>query len=99
MGLGEGLGIEAADMGAALHRAPYKPGSLQRLDVLRGAGKGHFEGGGELADAALAFGKSLQNCPPRRIGKGMKHSVEGCGLLLNHVVEYMLISFDSNRLV
>ena len=90
MGLGERLRFEAADMGATFHPAPDKPGLLQRLDVFRRPGKGHSERRGQLADAALALGKSLEDRPPRRIGEGMKHGVEACSLLFNHVVEYRL---------
>jgi len=73
-------------MYAAFDPAPHQPGFLQRFDVLGGPGEGHVEGGGELADTALTSGEALENGPPGGIRQRVKHGVQMCALLFNHMV-------------
>ena len=73
-------------MRATAHRAADKAGGFQRLHMLGSAGEAHLEGGGKLADAALATGEGVQHASPGRIGEGVEDGVEG--LLFNHKVEY-----------
>lgn len=89
MGLGETLGFQLAHMSPSLNSPPDESGLLQCFDVLGGRGEGHAKGIGQLSDAALGKGQAVEHRPPRRIGKGMKHSVEMLGSMFNHVVEYI----------
>jgi hypothetical protein len=86
-------------MGAALDPPPHQSSFLQRLDVFRGAGERHLKGGGEIADAALAPGESLKDCPPRGIGQSVEDGVQAVGVMFNHVVEYSSRVIIVNRMV
>ena len=87
VGCGEGCGVDAADLAAALHASTDEARALEDLDVLGGRGKGHAEGRGEFADVVFAGGEGAEHGAAGWIGQGAKDGVERLGGLLNHVVE------------
>jgi hypothetical protein len=79
--------------------AAQQTASLERLDVLGGAGKRHAEGRGKFADSTLAAGQRMQHLSAGGVRECVEDMVEeaGRGLLfspalrfINHVVEYRI---------
>src|SRR4051812_5050822 len=85
LGLGERLGLKAAEMRAPDLLARDQPGPLEHFHMLRSAGEAHCKRLGERSDRSLAERELRQHPAPRRIGKRVENSIES---ILNHVVEY-----------
>ena len=85
-GGGELRAFEAADVAAAVDRAPQEAGALEHLDVLRRGREGHRQRLRELADGQVALGE-----PPEHVAApGMREGVEDLvqrPATLNHMVE------------
>jgi hypothetical protein len=97
--VGERCRFKAADVGAAADGPADEAASLERFDMLGGAGEGHAERRGQFADRALAIREGTQHLAARGIGECMKDGVEPVcrsppGRLFNHVVEYRTGSLE-----
>lgn len=91
--------VNAAVMDATADSAFYQPGSLQRLDVLRGCRERHLIRRRKLAHSLLTFGKALEHAPPSLVTECAENEVEARVSMFNHTVEHMLILPIVNPLV
>lgn len=82
--------------------APHDPaanqlGRFEHANMLGGCWKRHLQGGGKLAEAALADRELADDGAAGGVGQGVEHAVELRGTINNHVVYYTIWFYDVNR--
>ena len=83
---GELRAFEAADVAAAIDRAPQQTGALEHLDVLRRGREGHRQRLGELTDGQVALGESAEHVAAGGVRERVEDLVQRHATL-NHMVE------------
>lgn len=87
LGLFECFGPNTAQSLPALLAASNQPGLFQNVQVLRHCRLRHVELASKFHHRAIAVGELLDDPSPRRIGQGLKDTIEPLSLY-NHLVIY-----------
>ena len=82
-----GIGVQLAEDGAPGLGAGHQAGLGQHVQMLHDRRQRHGEGAREITDRqGVCLAETGEQRPPGRIGESLEGTIEGRGLLLNHIV-------------